>query len=167
MAKKKPKAKEAAAHSPEEVREAFDALAPENALEPIENHPKPSELAGLPGHELKESAETEPETEPENPSAADFDGEALLRMLPRPAFQRITSLSMGRHWIAPTEHGAFAFVRGAATLYAAGYLGTNADTITQEELRELVKCCARGPGGNVYTVGDFLNELRRRGGGLN
>jgi len=159
MVKKKPKAKPAEVHTPEEVREAFDALAPEHAIPPLENHPAPADVAGLP--------EPEPEPDYKTKTAADFDGEALLRMLPRPAFQRITSLSLGRHWIAGTEHGTFAFIRGAATLYAAGYLGTNADTITQEELRELVKCCARGPGGNVYTVGDFLKELRRRSGGLN
>ena len=162
MAKRKPEQKAEETHQAGELPAVtHEAPTPTINPEEVEEFRAALEEAGGP--------EPEPEPEPDykTKTAADFDGEALLRMLPRPAFQRITSLSLGRHWIAGTEHGTFAFIRGAATLYAAGYLGANADTITQEELRELVKCCARGPGGNVYTVGDFLKELRRRSGGLN
>jgi len=104
--------------------------------------------------------------EPETKAAADDARADLLHLLPAPAFQRITSLEVGRCYVAKTTHGAFAFVRGTATLYASGFLG-NAETITQDELRELVKSCARGPGGSVYTLRDFIMELRRRSGGLN
>ena len=150
MAKKKPKNKAEETHEPGELPAvAFDALAPEHAIPPLENHPTPAEVAGL------------PETKAADEGAAD-----LLQLLPAPAFQRITSLEVGRCYVATTPHGVFAFVRGTATLYASGFLG-NAETITQDELRELVKSCARGPGGNVYTLGDFLKELRRRSGGLN
>ena len=159
MAKSKPEQKAEETHQAGELPAVtHEAPTPTINPEEVEEFRAALEEAGGP--------EPEPEPDYKTKTAADYDGEALLRMLPRPNFQRITSLSVGKHWIANTEHGNFVFVRGAATLYAAGFLGKD-NTMTQEELRELVKCCARGPGGNVYTLGDFLRELRRRTGGNN
>jgi hypothetical protein len=147
MAKKKTKKPAAEVDSPEKLPEAFASLAPEDTIRPLENDPAPADVAGLP--------------KDDPPSYA---GE-LLPELPRPAFQRIMSLRVGQHCIEPTPRGSFAFLRGAASHYASGYVGER-EALAPGELQDLAKDCqARAK--NVLSLHDFLKELRRRSGGPN
>ena len=123
--------------------------------------PEPS-----PEPELKEAAEVVGASLAASMKSAEDVG-GLLELLPPPAFQRITALSVGQSYIATTERGAWAFVRATGFLYGSGFLGKR-EAVTAEELREIVAACKQdGEAAGVFTMGDFLKELRRRSGGLN
>jgi len=160
---------------PTEAREATETLKPgDSEPAPPESETRPAETQDKPtGYDPEVVATFDPCVVCGEPSAFAkgeeqwcrehaVNGE-LLADLPLPAFQRITSLSVGAYVAAvETTRKRLLVVRGEPLLYAFGAVPNRKSVDVPAEVATLSELCKDGRGGHVFHLDDLLAEMRSR-----